>query len=364
MKRGHSTGDIAATNSANGNDNDNSFTKVRNGRKKSKRAINSSQPVQNTCPDIPASNGGDHSITSLSVSVQLELTELRKSVKELSAVVSDQKATINNLNSKLKFVLSFLDITDCEQVCGNLGAVANVNAVNAVEDVQQSAQQSSQQTTQSVTYASTAATSHHNGGSGPPSKLRHAVAAAVYADQRDKERRAKTVVVSGLVPSQVDSDEIIFQRLCMLEFGVNPTIMYARRLGAIGGGRVRPLLIGLESVDNVSAILNQAKRLRTSTDVVTRDNVYINRNLTKVEEQLAYEERCRRRTRRPATNQVGTASTSGVRRHSVGQHVGSNSVNNSGDRTEDARTTISSSSPLTSLNPSAPVFQHTNQHTQ
>jgi len=68
-------------------------------------------------------------------------------------------------------------------------------------DTNAAVQQSSQPTTQSVTYASAAAVSRKNGGSGPPSKLRHAVSAVVYADRRANERRAKTVVVSGLAPS-------------------------------------------------------------------------------------------------------------------------------------------------------------------
>jgi len=57
---------------------------------------------------------------------------------------------------------------------------------------------------------------------------------------------------------------------------------------------------------------SQAKRLRTSANKATCNNVYINRNLTKVEERLAYEERCRRRKRQPVTSQTETAST---RRH-------------------------------------------------
>jgi len=121
-------------------------------------------------------------------------------------------------------------------------------------DTNTTVQQSNQPITQSVTYASAAAVSRENGGSGPPSKLRHAVTAVVYADQRAKERRAKTVVVSGLAPSQVDGDALIFQRLCMLEFDVNPTITYTRRLGAAGGDQVRPLLVGLQFIGDVSVI--------------------------------------------------------------------------------------------------------------
>jgi len=158
-------------------------------------------------------------------------------------------------------------------------------------DTNATVQQSIQPTTQSVTYAGAATVSRENVGSGPPSKLRHAVAAVVYADLRVKERLAKAVVVSGFTPSQVDDDAHIFQRLCMMEFGVDPTITYTRRLVAAGGDRVWPLLVGLQFVGDVSVILSQAKRLRTSANEATRNNVYINRNLTKVEERLAYEER-------------------------------------------------------------------------
>jgi len=78
-----------------------------------------------------------------------------------------------------------------------------------------------------------------------------------------------------LAPSQVDGDALIFQRLCTTEFSVEPTITYTRRLGAAAGDRVQPLLVGLQSVDDVSVILSQAKKLRTSTNEATRNNVYI-----------------------------------------------------------------------------------------
>ena len=140
---------------------------------------------------------------------------------------------ISSLNNKLKFVLSFLDITDCGPDSVSLDTVAVINTADDTlqqagaasvrsntSDADNDTHQSSQPTTQSVTYASATAVSHGNGGSGPPSKLRHAVAAVVYADQRAKEKRAKTVVVSGLAPSQVDGDALIFQRLCTTEFSV------------------------------------------------------------------------------------------------------------------------------------------------
>jgi len=42
----------------------------------------------------------------------------------------------------------------------------------------------------------------------------------MYVDQRARERRAKSVVVSGLQPSDDVSDAVAFQRTCMLELGL------------------------------------------------------------------------------------------------------------------------------------------------
>lgn len=131
----------------------------------------------------------------------------------------------------------------------------------------------------------------------------------MYADQRAREWRAKSVVVSGLAPSQDSNDVVTFQRLCMLEFGVDPAITYTRRLGRTDDNRIRPLLVGLQSADDVLNLLNHARNLRRSANEVMRKNVFINKNMTKVEARLAYEDRCRRRHHRQQRNgTVGAAS--------------------------------------------------------
>ena len=58
---------------------------------------------------------------------------------------------------------------------------------------------------------------------------------------------------------------------------------------------MRPLLVGLQSEQDVSSLLSRAKTLRQSTTEAVRKNVYINPNLSKEESRLAYEARCRRR---------------------------------------------------------------------
>jgi len=106
MKRVLSTGDITSA-GLEGNDNDGTYIKVRGGRKRSKKITTCSQPVQNI--NTAATTGNDRQSTG-PVAVS-EISQLQKSVKQLSTVVHNQQATINSLVDKLKFVLSFLEQT-------------------------------------------------------------------------------------------------------------------------------------------------------------------------------------------------------------------------------------------------------------
>ena len=72
-------------------------------------------------------------------------------------------------------------------------------------------------------------------------------------------------------------------------------IKFCKRLGTLVQGRIQPLLVGLQSIDEVNDLMKLAKLLRNSSSDSVRTGVYINRNLTKLEAQVAYENRCRRR---------------------------------------------------------------------
>ena len=52
--------------------------------------------------------------------------------------------------------------------------------------------------------------------------------------------------------------------------------------------------------------MTRAKQLRRSTTEFVRRHVFINRNMTKVEAKMAYEERCRRRRRQAISDQPAT----------------------------------------------------------
>ena len=101
-------------------------------------------------------------------------------------------------------------------------------------------------------------------------------------------------------------DAATFRQLCTVELSVDPVITFTRRLGDATGNRVRPLLVGLRSAENVSSLMMRAKELRQSTTESVRCNVFVNRNMTKVQARLAYEERCRRRHLQQIGGQLAT----------------------------------------------------------
>ena len=102
------------------------------------------------------------------------------------------------------------------------------------------------------------------------------------------------MIVTGLAVAEDTNDKLSFKRLCMKELGIEPQITFTRQLGD-DRGCTRPLLVGLQSEQDVSDLLSRAKTLRQSSSEVVRRHVYINRNMSKEEARLAYEARRRRR---------------------------------------------------------------------
>jgi len=74
----------------------------------------------------------------------------------------------------------------------------------------------------------------------------------------------------------------------MKELGIEPQITFTRRLGD-DRDCVRPLLVGLQSEQDVSSLLSRARTLRQSSTEAVRKSIYINHNLSKEEARLAYE---------------------------------------------------------------------------
>jgi hypothetical protein len=129
-----------------------------------------------------------------------------------------------------------------------------------------------------------------------PANFREAAVAAVYVDQRRKDSRKNSVIISGLPPRpQTDKSSVL--QLFKTEFDLDTDIPVCRRLGQQLPGKIQPLLVVLKNPEHASLILSGAKRLRLSEDALVRKQIYINPHLTKAEATAAYDQRCQRRQR-------------------------------------------------------------------
>lgn len=133
--------------------------------------------------------------------------------------------------------------------------------------------------------------------------IKKTIMSTVYSEQHEKNRRAKSIVVTGIpgAPNVNDNDAI--SHLCNAELGINPSIKACRRIGKPVVGKIQPILVTVNSADEAQLLISNAKKLRHSSSVEVRDSVFINPSLTRAESQAAYEERCRRRAAAAARQQ-------------------------------------------------------------
>jgi len=215
-----------------------------------------------------------------------------------------EEDTVNILRQQVDFITSFLGITDTSLLSpdhfpplSELHSAQQDSSINsgpaaaATTTIVSNNNLSSKHPTQYSVHSYSSAIQKSSAFSAP---FRNAVVSAVYADFEEKDRWARNIVISRLIPSSM-SDKVSVENLCSSEFGCKPQIVRCRRLGQPRDGRVQPLLVVLNTVDDAEFLINNAKRLRQSSDYTTRSSVYINPDLTKAEALTAYHRRCRRR---------------------------------------------------------------------
>ena len=125
--------------------------------------------------------------------------------------------------------------------------------------------------------------------------LRSAMLTAMHTELHSKSKRSCNVVISGLMPSSLSSDGEQVQELCRYQFDLNPKVRSTLRLGNPVAGKAQPLLVNLESSDDVEDLMAVARDLRHSTNQYVRDHIYINRHLTKAESAAKFNESVLRR---------------------------------------------------------------------
>lgn len=217
---------------------------------------------------------------------------LQKSISEIKTFINQQQAVINKLSTRLEFVMSFLGINDPDQI-NPAGNKPTHSAVLPSTSNQQSVGSVGPSVGSTDTSAMSTATSARPAQRAP--NLIDNILSAVYADKNEKERRAKSVVVTGLAGRSDVTDKELFHGICSSEFGINLQITNCKRLGAAVDGRIQPLLVMLPSAQTASELVTMSRSLSRSTNVLLH-SMYINHNLTRAEARSAYELRCQRRS--------------------------------------------------------------------
>ena len=121
--------------------------------------------------------------------------------------------------------------------------------------------------------------------------LRSQILLAVQSEQDLKNKRSSSIVLTGLPFFSADVDRRTFIDICDKEFSFSPKIRSSSRLGKQVEGKTQPLLITLESKQDADYIIQHAKSLRHSSSNTIRQNVYINKYMTRTEYLAAYKAR-------------------------------------------------------------------------
>jgi hypothetical protein len=231
----------------------------------------------------------DHQQTSPSADHVKELLDLRQ-------LVSSQQLVIEKLQSQLSFIVSFLGITEITDESSSdvpliPGSTQGLEPCSDHADLHATGA-----TSESIVWTDVVRRRpKHRREISPRDSFQQTVVAAVYIDQSVKKQRENSIIVNGLAPRDLTSDREQFTSLCVKEFQLEPQIAAVKRLGRCQAGKIQPLLVHLKQVDQAKQLITNAKKLRQSTDLITRDTIFINPNLTRAEAAAAYQARSQRR---------------------------------------------------------------------
>lgn len=259
--------------------------------------------------------GASDADTNLCGGCEKKYFDLNSRIEMLSVTVAQQDQVIQTLMKQLNFVLSFLDIHDndtpstianislpSERVAGAEITPANEESAPVTreicdENAPRTFAQVVQQAVRSITQTHTASD-------------RDNAVTAMYVEQINKERRANSFVISGLMAVDSKSDNDIVKQLCEEEFGLSVDVLTSKRIGRLTSADPRNLLVYIRSRDQAQTIVQRARRLRKSANVSTRAHVFINPNLTKAEAKAQYQLRQRRRAGNQRMQQTSTVQLS------------------------------------------------------
>ena len=174
----------------------------------------------------------------------------------LRQTVVSQQLEIKTLQDKLAYVLSYLGIDNVELKCANEPAndpadtsdQHNINIGASKDRLNQHGGIGTDDDSAGFKTVIKQTRQHQQ------NKFQQSI---VAADLRSilikplKQNRRTSLIVSGLIPSAAISDNEQFKQLCMTELNLAPNIVTTKRLGRLQQGRIQPLLVTLQQVDQV-----------------------------------------------------------------------------------------------------------------
>ncbi len=207
--------------------------------------------------------------------------------KCITALIAPVSADVGTLQSQLQHLTLFIQQLSAQVTILKAQITADVKVQSGVDS--QHAVADAGDLSPAAAAAVIPAPNRHD-------ELRQDVMTSVYIDLSLKERRAKNVVISGLACS--NSDTAAVRNLLRSEFEYIEPIISCKRIGKPSAGKIQSIAVTLANKDQARYLIDNARRLRRSSDATVRQNVYLNADLTPSESRAAYELRCRRREQR------------------------------------------------------------------
>ena len=124
-----------------------------------------------------------------------------------------------------------------------------------------------------LSYSQVLRSSSNPASSSLDTNVRTAVLSAVHTEFKSITNRSLNVVVTGLKPSTIANDAVQFAELCASELFIYPTVRSTHRLGNVIHGKIQPLLVTLQTTDDVQEVLSTARLLRNSANGRVRNSI-------------------------------------------------------------------------------------------
>ena len=277
---------------------------------------------QNVCSldntPAPSPPGSETNIVQSDSDIKIELNNLRNVVKLQSQMIIDLTKRVNFLMSAM--IGENTDIKLPHDITTNAGAkntspssveigagpMSNVNPIPSTSRSSNDNWSSDIQPNRSD-FSEIVKRSFQSKKPTLLSAFKESVVTAVYIDNKVKDQRSSSIVVSGIKQDSTTADKSSITTLFTQHLNISPDIASTKRLGKPIQGKIQPLLVTFHHPEQAQEFIVNAKKLRLSDDQYVRNNVYINQYLTKAESLANYELRVKRRERQLQRQQQADA---------------------------------------------------------